>query len=195
LKFSGHVFPHEYVLNISPRLIWELLGRWGNGSSWAIAYGLCLVAGVVAIVRRWDASLALVLWFVAPFAFYSLVPFGILFDIRYLIGCLPPFFLIVGAGIVSIASLARRPPVRSWWPLWLDRAGPRNVVAGLVTMCFLVLSIDTYLEFRVFQRRCQSVGFHPDITKPHDGFCMKYLVLNSLYREHSFLLTEKERSR
>jgi hypothetical protein len=80
----------HHTLQLSFRFFWALLGRWGNGKPWSVVYGLLLLAGVAAVVRRRDVTLALLVWLTAPFVFYVNAPFMRLFDIRYVMGALPP---------------------------------------------------------------------------------------------------------
>ncbi len=182
-----------HLLDLSPRFISELLGRWGNGSEWSIFYALCLVVGIIAVVRRRDASLVLLLWFAAPFVIFSLVPEKRIFDIRYLIGALPGFFLLTGLGLVTIAAGVQRTLSRWVSSERLSWLASREAAVGAFTLFFTILSVDTYLDFRKMKVRCSQFAREPKIMEMHDGFCRNHLILNTLYPPHSFIRRKVER--
>jgi uncharacterized membrane protein len=177
-----------HTLSLSPGFFWELFGRWGNGTSWSLAYLICFLTGLVTVVRRRDVSLSLLLWFVAPFLVFVLIPSpSRLFDARYVVGALPAFFLLVALGLVSIASLVQEAVVRSAGREWLRRAELRHaLLAGLVLM-FTVLSLDTYRVFRETTIRCSMFFLRPQTMEEHGGFCRKHIILNSLDSKYAHI--------
>jgi 4-amino-4-deoxy-L-arabinose transferase-like glycosyltransferase len=178
----------SHTLNPSFPFFWELFGRWGNGSSWSLLYTACFVVGLVAIGRRRDMSLALILWFAAPFLVFALLPSkSRLFDIRYLIGALPAFLLIVALGIDTLVAQGHRLLARAWGAPWLRRVELRNAALAAVMLVILGGSIDTYRTFRVTRVRCSQFYGTQEILERHDGFCRKHLILNSLYPAHAYI--------
>jgi 4-amino-4-deoxy-L-arabinose transferase-like glycosyltransferase len=182
--------PGTHLLNLSPTFLGELLGRWGNGSEWSILYAVCFLAGVLSVLRRRDASFVLLLWFASPFVIFSLVPEKRIFDIRYLIGSLPAFFLLTALGLVTVAR-ALQSRLSRWGPSGRLRGiTSREAVVATFTLFFTVLSIDTYLEFRTTKIRCSQFVRQPHVLELDDGFCTKHLILNSFYPPHSFIRRE-----
>ena len=178
----------SHSLSLSFQFFWELFGRWGNGSSWSFLYAGCFVAGLVVILLRRDVSLALILWFAAPFIVFALVPSkSRLFDIRYVIGALPAFLLIVALGIVSLVSQGQKLLARAWEAPWLRTGGLRNALLAGAMLLFLGLSVDTYRTFRVTRIRCSQFYGTQEILQRHDGFCGRHVILNSLYPPHAYI--------
>jgi len=97
-----------YTLELSATFFQELFGRWGNGTEWSMVYAVLLIAGVVHTMHRRDMTIALIVWLVVPFVLFANYPFAWIFDIRYVIGALPPFILLVTAGLVAAATSATR---------------------------------------------------------------------------------------
>ena len=124
----------------------------------------------------------------APFLVFALLPSkSRLFDIRYLIGALPAFLLIVALGIDTLVAQGHRLLARAWDAPWLRRVELRNAVLAAVMLVILGGSIDTYRTFRVTQVRCSQFYGTQEILERHDGFCRKHLILNSLYPAHAFI--------
>jgi 4-amino-4-deoxy-L-arabinose transferase-like glycosyltransferase len=184
--------PGSHVLDLSPRFVLELLGRWGNGSEWSIFYAACLLTGIIACLRRRDASLVLLLWFASPFVIFSLVPEKRIFDIRYLIGSLPGFFLLAGLGLVTLASAVQSGLARWVSSETVRRIASREALVAAFTLFFTVLSVDTYMDFRQTMVRCSQFAGSPRILERNDGFCEKHLILNTFHPPHAFIRREVE---
>ena len=177
-----------HTLNLTGTFFTELIGRWGNGSQWSVIYAILLVLGLCSVLIRRDLTLACLLWLLVPFAIFGWVPFTHFFDIRYLIGSLPVFFLLVAEGICLLS--------RSW--VLVDKRnsaaqGARVIryadLQSLAVVAFMLcLSVPTYLAFRETKMRCSTFDLQPQVMTMDNGFCEKHLILNSLYEPHSFLL-------
>jgi hypothetical protein len=148
--------------------------------------------GVAVVMRRKDQSLSLLLWLIAPFAVFSLRPFDApFFDIRYLMGALPAFFLLVAVGIFGMAFLTQQ-ILASFAPR-LASARFRNGLVRLMTAAMVALSVHTYSLFRLNTRRCSTFTANPGLLEENNGFCGRYLILNSLYAGHAFILKPVDR--
>ncbi len=179
--------PH--TLNLSVKFFSELIGRWGNGSQWSVIYAIFLALGVWSVLYRRGLTLACLLWLAAPFALFGFVPFTKFFDIRYLIGSLPVFILLVAEGIAVVSRIGA--------PLG-RKSGASGRIAGKIRYAdlpslavfgfLLCLSVSTYIDFRQTATRCSSFFEAPELMDIDDGFCGKHLILNSLHGPHSFLL-------
>jgi 4-amino-4-deoxy-L-arabinose transferase-like glycosyltransferase len=183
--------PSDHTLHLSVRFFWELLGRWGNGTPWSAVYALLLLTGVATVVRRRDVTLALLVWLAAPFVFYATVPFRSFFDIRYVMGALPPFILLVAVGVVSTGAFVARVVARR--REFAELLGGRlpEALAGTLTAFLVILSLLTYIQFRETRFRCSDFFRQAEIMELDDGFCRQYLILNTLYRPHAFMLRKQ----
>jgi hypothetical protein len=188
IKFTTHPRPAVHTLNLGIQFFSELFGRWGNGRDWSAAYAVCFLTGLATVLRRRDMSLSLLLWFSVPFAVFALIPFSKFFSIRYLIGVLPVFFLLVALGISDISSLVQRLLTRLPVRPWVQSTAFRHSLVAAICLFFVALSIRPYLQFRQTTTRCDTFTWRPEVLEQNDGFCEKHLILDSLNSEHSFLL-------
>ena len=146
------------------------------------------------MLRRRDATGALLFWFVSPFLLFALLPFHKFFDILYLFGALPAFFLLAAVGLVGIGQGLQRVLARFVGTRGVAARTALPVLVTVLTAFFVGLSIDTYLRFRATEVRCSTFFRRPQVLEEHDGFCRKYLILNSLHPDHAFLLRPVDRS-
>jgi hypothetical protein len=167
----------------------EVSGRWGNSSSWSWLYLSLFFLGIVPIIRQGGGFL--LLWLASPFLCYYLVPFSKFFDIRFLMPALAPFYLLVAAGTNALARVADKIALRV-----RGRTSAVSLVPPLVLVMLLVgLSLSTYREFIRLKVRCSTFASDPRVISIMDGFCAKYLILNSLNPTDRYLLKPQESER
>jgi hypothetical protein len=82
-----------------------------------------------------------------PFLVFGFVPFGKFFDLRFLITALPPFLILVGAGLDWIVEGATRTLAQ------VARLEDRPAVARVVeVVCAMVLIWSAAGPYRTFRR-------------------------------------------
>ncbi len=129
----------------------------------------------------------LLIWFVAPFLPFVVIPFSKFFDIRFVIAALPPFLLVSATGLVHLgrwaAGLAstRQADARRQSLL---RVG----VPALLSLVIVCASSRSYIVFRSTDYRCSDFFAQPELLSRNDGFCRDHIILNTIYSEHRFLL-------
>ena len=180
----------SHVLNVTWRTMIEIVGRWGNGTHWSIAYILVFAFGVLRLLRRRDVSIVILPWFLVSFFVFGLVSFTKFFDVRFLSGGLPPFFLLLALGVVELSELFARSIAKLHGSLSDQRSVISAVMMGVLMICMITLSLRTYVTFRKTITRCSSFPWNIAVMEQHDGFCKKHLILNSLYGPHRFLLKD-----
>jgi 4-amino-4-deoxy-L-arabinose transferase-like glycosyltransferase len=177
-QFYAFQIEAKHTLVLTPGLLYDVVARFGAGPGWPAAlFALAFGAGVVAILRRRDRSAGVLVFVVAPFLPYVLIPFSKFFDLRFAIVALPAFHLVVAAGVVFLGELAAS-GVRAL-------RGPAGAcvapVAGALVVGALVLpSLSACATFRTSRVLCGNFFLDPAILDAHGGFCRRHLILNSL---------------
>jgi uncharacterized membrane protein len=177
-RFYALQIQAKHTLALTPGLLLDVVARFGAGPGWPAAwFTLAFLAGVVAILRRRDRSAGVLLFVVAPFLPYVLIPFSKFFDLRFAIVALPAFHLVIAAGVVLLGELAA--------------AGVRAVrgsagvfvapVAGALALAALLApSLEAYATFRGSRVLCGNFFWDPAVLDADGGFCRRHLILNSL---------------
>jgi hypothetical protein len=102
-----------YPFQLSWQFSIGMLSAFGpRAQDWRLALFVAgLMGGLLSCLfrRRWATLMLLTIWFVVPLATLTLVPSSHFFDMRYLIFLLPPYLLLVGEGVVALASLLLKP--------------------------------------------------------------------------------------
>lgn len=105
--------PGLYPFQLSWNFLKGMLSAFGpRAQGWRFAlFVVALIGGGLRCVfrRRWSTLTLLAIWFLVPLATLTLVPSSHFFDMRYLIFLLPPYLLLVGEGVVALASLLLKP--------------------------------------------------------------------------------------
>ncbi len=126
-----------------------------------------LAVGVVRACRSLERSAILLPWALMPFLVFGFVPFGKFFDLRFLITALPPFLLLVGAGLDWIIEGISRVLAR------LARFGDRRVPARLVeALCAILLlwsAAGPYRTFRRLEQRCSDFYHRSGVMRQERG--------------------------
>ena len=181
-----------HVLNFSLNFIYELFGRWGNGTDWSWVYFTLFILGCLNLIKK-EFGFMILIWFISPFLVFTLIPFNkSFFDIRYLFGSLPAFFLIIASGISLFVDLIFK-VVK--YCIFVSK---RQTTANKIRLCttyaevlvfsiLICLSISTYLKFRLNKQKCSMFAYQPQVMTDNNGFCKKHIILNSLYEEHRFI--------
>jgi len=104
-----------------------------------------------------------------------------------LITSLPAYFVLVGGGISALSRY-----LSAGLAVFGHRS--RNVgrlllqVAALGLIC--VLDLRAYMMFRTTTYRCSQFFADPVLLDLNDGFCRRYIILNSLVEDQRFILRE-----
>jgi mannosyltransferase len=178
----------DHTLALSARLLVEVFNRWTFGSPWGILSAGLVAVGVVRSCRSWERAAVLLPWAAMPFLVFGFVPFGKFFDMRFLITALPPFLILVGAGLDWLIEGATR-LVAS-----VTRLEHRAVARPLETLCVLLLlwsAAGPYRTFRRLEQRCSDFYHHPEVMRQERGFCREQLVLSSLWRSRPFAVLRR----
>jgi mannosyltransferase len=179
-----------HVLNMSWRTVSEIVGRWGNGTRWSVFYLALLGLGILRLIRLRNISIVILPWFLIPFFVFSLMSFTKFFDVRFLSGTLPPFFLLLALGIVECSEIVARSMVKLYGSLSDRRSELSSAAMGVIVISMIVLSLHTYSTFRKTTTRCSSFPWNISVMEEHNGFCEKHLILNSLFEPHRFLVRD-----
>ena len=176
----------EHTLRLSGEFLWHLSSRWGVGDNlFNVLVVALLLIGAGGIILRQRRALGLLAWLVIPFLPFVLIPFGKFFDIRFVIAALPPFLLITAAGL-TFAGQGLAEAASRWLPV--DRRPLAAVLfTALLALPLLAQSAGAYLTFRTTDYRCSEFFLEPDILERDNSFCRRYLILNTLTPEYSFL--------
>lgn len=179
----------DHTLALSARLLVEVFGRWTFGHVWGFISAGLLTLGVVRTCRSWEGSAILLPWAAMPFLVFGFVPFGKFFDLRFLITALPPFLILVGAGLDWIVEGATRTLAQ------VARLEDRPAVARVVeVVCAMVLiwsAAGPYRTFRRLEQRCSDFYHRPEVMRQERGFCREHLVLSSLWRSRPFAVLRR----
>ena len=156
---------------------------------WGFISAGLLTLGVVRTCRSWEGSAILLPWAAMPFLVFGFVPFGKFFDLRFLITALPPFLILVGAGLDWIVEGATRTLAQ------VARVEDRPAVARVVeVVCAMVLiwsAAGPYRTFRRLEQRCSDFYHRPEVMRQERGFCREHLVLSSLWRSRPFAVLRR----
>lgn len=177
----------KHTVQPSIRFFYDVLSRWGSGDGFiAVAFGVFCLSGIATLVGYRDARSGFVLLLCAPLMLYMLVPFSKFFSIRYAITALPAFTLLCALGAVRIADLSGRllgARQTRWAAGWVSRA----VLATLV-ITLLAAQLSAYAIFRRTTYRCSTFYLDASVLTRNEGFCQRFIVLNSESPTGSYIL-------
>jgi 4-amino-4-deoxy-L-arabinose transferase-like glycosyltransferase len=145
---------------------------------------------IAATVLRFDLAhppAGLLLWLMAPFLPFALIPFAKFFDARFVIAALPPFLLVTAAGLLHLGRWAADLGARLGAGAG-RRALVRVGVPALLGLLIVTAGLRAYLVFRGTDYRCSEFFTRPEILLRDDGFCRDHIILNTIYPGHGFLL-------
>lgn len=145
------------------RLVLSMLAHWGcGGYPGLVTYGLAALIGLGYLLRRHPAAGALaVAFYLLPFAYLSLSPYGIHFHPRYLIFIFPIHQLLAGIGVVKASE---KLPHR-FTPAAASRAAPQSLFAGLLLAVFLAQNALALAPYYLFDIKCSADNC------PHEKYC------------------------
>jgi 4-amino-4-deoxy-L-arabinose transferase-like glycosyltransferase len=179
----------DHTLALSGRLLIEVFSRWTFGHVWGFISAGLLTLGMVRTCRSWERSAILLPWVAMPFLVFGFVPFGKFFDMRFLITALPPFLILVGAGLDWIVEGAARMLARV--ARLEDRPAIARVVEALCAIVLIWSAAGPYRTFRRLEQRCSDFYHRPQVMRQERGFCRDHLVLSSLWRSRPFAVLRR----
>lgn len=189
LDFAGSEVSQSSVsLSPSWRFADELVARWGGGEGPITRlYEFALLVGIAAAFWRRGDQWVLLVWLASPFVFFTLLPFAKFFDIRYVISAYAPFVILAGAGFGYSADAVARLAVRLGAAA--QRAGKIKGVC-LATICLAIgmAAGQGYLAFRSTELRCSDFFQQREILQRNQGFCRRYILLNTIIPEDRYML-------